>query len=380
MRLSANQLSLGRVRQYGHRFVGWWVSELLQLLPGRLVELFSRHEQRLLVVAPDQGTVILELMNGRRSLIGSDRIAMSDGGASACIDRFLTDRGLDRRDVEIGLRLLPESIFARRLVLPAEARNDVQAVVVRDLTNKTPFKMDDVYTDHSAGNDTEDGRFEVWQWVVCRQFVDIALTPLRLGMADVNFVLSDSSGATQPVPFVSLRRGAEIDSSWTARLSPILCYSAVLLFLVALGLKYWNQQVMLDSLEAEIVTAGAKAKQVRGQVDQLQEKRASLLRLRLQRSEAPGLGDLWGETTRILPSHSWLTEFRLTETADKHEQQLSLTGFSGAAPSLVGIVDSSPLFIDATLTSPIALDASEGRERFALQAKVRRSEIKDIPR
>jgi general secretion pathway protein L len=82
--------------------------------------------------------------------------------------------------------------------------------------------------------------------------------------------------------------------------------------------------------------------------------------------------DLWEETTRVMPSHSWLTEFRLAETSGKREGQVTMIGFSGAAPSLVGIIDGSRLFLDAALTSPVAFDTAEGRERFALQATVRR--------
>jgi general secretion pathway protein L len=70
-----------------------------------------------------------------------------------------------------------------------------------------------------------------------------------------------------------------------------------------------------------------------------------------------------------------LTEFRLAETSGKREQQVAMVGFSGAAPSLVGIFDGSRLLFDAALTSPVAFDAVEGRERFALQAKVRRPAV-----
>jgi len=91
--------------------------------------------------------------------------------------------------------------------------------------------------------------------------------------------------------------------------------------------------------------------------------------------------DLWEEVTRILPAHTWLTEFRLTETGSKREEQITLSGFSGAAPSLVSIIDSSPLFFDAALTSPIAFDSGEGRERFSIQARVRAApELKDASR
>src|SRR5437660_12930255 len=113
-----------------------------------------------------------------------------------------------------------------------------------------------------------------------------------------------------------------------------------------------------------------KAQQVRGMVDQLQERKSVLLRIRLQRNDAPRVIDLWNEVTRILPSHSWLTEFRVVEAAGGRELQVNLSGFSSAPPSLVGTVDRSPLFVDAGLSAPVVLDPTEGRERFALQAKV----------
>jgi general secretion pathway protein L len=51
-----------------------------------------------------------------------------------------------------------------------------------------------------------------------------------------------------------------------------------------------------------------------------------------------------------------------------------MTGFSAEAASLVGIIDQSPFFADASLTAPIALEPVEQRERFALQAKLKRPE------
>jgi general secretion pathway protein L len=110
---------------------------------------------------------------------------------------------------------------------------------------------------------------------------------------------------------------------------------------------------------------------VRATVEQLRERRTTLTRLRLLRSESPGFLDVWGEATRNLPRHSWRTELRLTEGANARGAAVTLTGFSVAAPSLVSIFDGSKLFVDAALTSPVAVDPIEGRERFSLQAKVR---------
>ena len=72
----------------------------------------------------------------------------------------------------------------------------------------------------------------------------------------------------------------------------------------------------------------------------------------------------------MLPADSWLTELRVSEIAHKPEQLVAMTGFSSSAADLVALVDKSPLFADAALTAPIALDQTEQRERFALQARL----------
>jgi general secretion pathway protein L len=146
---------------------------------------------------------------------------------------------------------------------------------------------------------------------------------------------------------------------------------ALVLAIVAGGLRYWQQQAAIGRLEAAMESASRQAQQVRSLVNQLQAKQNALLHLRWQRGEAPGLIDIWEETSRVLPVNSWLTEFRLSEVAGKREPQVTLSGFSSAASALVAILDGSPLLYDVALTSPIALDGTEGRERFSLQAKVR---------
>lgn len=374
MQLSLNQFALARLPELARCFGVWWIQEFLDLFPKRFVELLSGRERTLLVVAVEPEGFVLELMNGALSPIASERMSAS-GGTLASIDRFLVAHGLERHEVDIGLRLPVESVFARQLLLPVEARDAIEAIVVQDLANKTPFKAADIYCDYVAGEAGESGKIAVWQWVIRRQFVHQALVPLGIGIEDIAFVVSGGCDASQPVPLINLRRSAETGTSWSEKIAPILCCSALVLALIAGGLKYWNQQVALDRLTAEIAMTGSKAQQVRALADQLKEKRSALVHLRLQRSESPGLIDLWEETTRILPPHSWLTEFRLAETAGKREQQVTMIGFSGAAPSLVGIIDGSRLFVDASLTSPVAFDAAEGRERFALQARVRLPEI-----
>jgi general secretion pathway protein L len=369
------QISLGRLTIAGLparlRSLGqWWLKEFVNLFPERIVEFLFGRGQALLVVAVDQEGATLELLDSARALIASERITLT-GNALVEIDRFVRSQGLERADADVGLRLPAETVFCRQLVLPAEAIDSIEVIVAQDIAKKTPFKSEDIYSDHVALERADSNKITVWQWITRRQYVDQALLPLKIDVEHLAFVVFDSVNAGLPVPLINLRPSARIRNSLHQKAALVLCCSALVLALLAGGLKYWNQQTAIDSLDAQIATTSGKAQQVRALVDQLREKKNILLRLRLQRSETPGLIDLWEEATRVLPSHSWLTEFRLVEAADKQEEQVAILGFSNAAPSLVGIIDGSPLFFDAALTSPIAFDATEGRERFALQAKVK---------
>jgi general secretion pathway protein L len=374
MQISLSQLELASLPAILRRLGKWWLKEFLSLLPGRVKELLSGRGRTLLVVCADQDGATLQPLNSAYEGAQSERVARSDN-VLAEIDLFLRSRGVERKDTDIGLRLPAESIFVRQLLLPAEARDVIDRIVAQDLANKTPFKVADIYCDHVVGEGGAGERIKVWQWVALQQFVHQALLRLNMNIEDLAFIVADSRDEGQPSPFISLRRGAHASNSWSLKAALVLCCSALVLALIAGGLKYWNQQAALDRLDAEIASTSSKAQQVRTLVDQLREKRSALLRLRVQRSESPGLIDMWEETTRILPPHSWLSEFRLTETVGKREEQVTMAGFSKAAPSLVGIIDSSRLFFDAALTSPVAFDATEGRERFALQTKVRLPEM-----
>jgi general secretion pathway protein L len=374
MQLSLSQPGFARLSRFLNRFGQWWLKEFLNLFPERYRELISGRGRGLLAIAAGEGGITLELLNGALAPTASERTA-STANALPEIDRFLRLQGLERRDVEVGLRLPAESVFSRQLLLPAEVDDAIDAIVAQDLAKKTPFKAEDIYCDHTASEAAVGGKIEVWQWITRRQFVHRALSQLNMRIEDLAFIVFEDRGDGQPAPLINLRRNVQARRPWSRKIVPALCCSALVLALLSGGLRYSDQQATLDRLSAEIATAGGRAAQVRALVDQLQEKRSALLRLRLQRSEVPGMIDLWEETTRVLPPHSWLTEFRLAETTGKREQQVTLVGFSNAAPSLVGIIDGSRLFFDAALTSPVAFDATEGRERFALQAKVRLPEM-----
>src|SRR5258708_24419903 len=167
MQLSLSQPGFARLSRLLSRFGQWWLKEFLNLFPERYLELFSGRGRALVAIAAGEGGITLELLNGALASTASERMA-SAGNALVEIDRFLIARGLERRDVDIGLRLPAESVFGRQLVLPAEAGDAIDAIVAQDLAKKTPFKAEDIYCDHVANEAAAGGKIAVRQWIIRR--------------------------------------------------------------------------------------------------------------------------------------------------------------------------------------------------------------------
>jgi general secretion pathway protein L len=359
------------------RYVGaWWLKEALNLVPDKVAKLLGPRGRRLLAVGVDGDDVRLQLLTNKL-VKETVEVVKSDEYSAISIDRFLDKKDLERADVEIGISLPSENIFSRRIVIPREAKAAVKEIVAQDLSKKTPFKPEEIYSDFIAtGAPGQPDKTVVLQWVVKRQYVQEALAIAQIDIENLCFVIgTDSVDKCDHAPFIDLRAASPASQSLLTRAVSFLSCLAVVLTIVVGGLVYWRQQTTLDELDRQIGLVKVKAHEVRAAADRLQERQNMLGRLRMRWSESPGFVDLWEEITRVLPSHTWLTELKLADSPNGQEQQVSIVGFSSAATGLVGTLDSSALFSGAALTAPVALDPIEGRERFALQTRVKKPDF-----
>jgi general secretion pathway protein L len=346
----------------------WWLKEFLALFPAAVADsLMDRGSKRLVLSGDeDTGMVIVELQTERGRMLASTRIPQADF-APDLIDEFLRSQRLGRRDVAMGLRVPPECIFARQLLLPRQVERTLGTVLTQDLLGKTPFREEHIFHDHVVHRLGD--KLDVRQWIVKRHFINDAVKALGLQADDIAFVEAGVQGEDSR-PCIRLQRATATRDRWIPRAFAILVISACALAILAVSLRYYRQQQALAGLAAELAVTRTKAQRVRAALDKLESERASLLRLRAQKN-GPGVLDVWEEVTRVLPAHSWLTEMRLSGPPGSEEQQLTIAGLSPAAATLVGLFDRSPLFREAALTASISLDPTEGKERFAIQAKLR---------
>jgi general secretion pathway protein L len=364
------------VRDLFGRFSRWWLDELARLLPSRIAEWLVGRGPKQVVMATEPDAIRLVLLDDKRQPIASAQVNRSEYSA-AKVDDFLKKHDVGKMDVAVGIRLPAERFFARRLILPLEAARALNEVMVQDLTRKTPFRIPEIYHDCVSARSADADKIVVWQWIIRREFVHEAATSLGVDRDVLAFVeAEEASRGNGPAPLIHLRQTSGSQASRLRRATVALAAITLVLALGSGGLKYWRQQSLIDRLAGEVGAARSKAQQVRSMINGLEAKQSVLLQLRSQKGGTPGLLEVLEEASRILPKHSWLSDLQLSETSDQR-QQVIMSGLSADSPSLVGLIDSSPLFSDASMTAPISLDPIEGRERFTLQVKLK---TRDVPK
>jgi general secretion pathway protein L len=350
-----------------------WLREFLALFPATFAAWLAGNGSKRLSLICEQDIVHLQLRDDSGWILAS-RSASRAKFSPVLIDDFLRSQKLDQKDVALAVQLPAHSFFERSIILPIEAAGMIDEIVAQDLQGKTPFQLDDIYCDHIVAKSLESNKLLVSQWVTRREFVRDAIDDLAVGLDTVTLVEADGEFTIPSArPTIGLHKSRNSEKSPLRRLAQALVLSAMLLALLAGGLKFYRQQSALDDLAARIAAVKPKAQEVRSALNALERKQRVLLHIESRKRQTARLLDIWQEATRVLPSDSWLTELRLSEVAGDSEQRIAMTGFSSAASSLVGLIDSSPLFADGSLTSPIASDSVEGKERFSLEAKVRKT-------
>jgi general secretion pathway protein L len=363
---SLQSLWLGRARDLLIQFAQWWLREFLALFPAPIGRWLLGSGGTTLVLSQDDAFVEMHLRGSGGDLIDSMRLVRRLYSPTS-LDDFLHRHELKRANVAIGIRLLADQIFQRHLVLPIQASRALDEILIRDLAQKTPFRLAEIYCDRAVEKNAD--KLVVTQQLTKRDSVEAAARSLMLDLAGVTFVTTCDEAINGSV--IVLRKERDTHTRWVGRTAMALGASAVLIALIAGASRYSHQESSLETLRSQIATASLEARKVREVFAKLERTQAGVSRILVQKRDSPMVVDIWEEATRLLPSDSWLTELIVKDDPAIGGYRLSISGFSTAAAKLVLTFDQSPLFDDAALTTAVAVDPVEQRERFAMQARLR---------
>lgn len=364
-----------RAESVGLSLRTWWIKEAFTFVPAPIMEWLTGKSQKVVVVAPAEACIHIELVHKGGKVLAVEREPHA-AFSMASVRRFITAHKLDRFGVEIGVLLPFDQVFRRNIKLPIEATRETERVAKNDLVTKTPFTVDNIYVGLGQKSMIDRQTVVVSQYVVLRRIARDAAAKLGLSFEHISFIVVADGSLHDGRLYISTISDVGQESGVHYRIMSAIFGMSLLLFVIAIAGVYYHQERVLEVLSGKIAVAQIKKKRVQEIVDKIEQRRGMLAHLREKKYAEPVFLDIWEEATRVLPAHTWLTELRLSRGPNDDIQLVTMIGFSAAASTLVGLVNHSPLFTEASLTAPIVVDAMQARERFSMQAKLRRHNAK----
>jgi len=347
-------------------FFGWWGGELRGLLPLRWQGWFGSGAQWQLLQR--EGSQWRLRRSGHHEVLASWDDAgdalMGREQARAALETAQGD--VDREDRRVALLLPAASVLRRTLALPLAARDNLREVVAFEMDRQTPFSVDQVhYAVRELSTPVAAGRVNVELVAVPRARLDPLLARLReleVTVDAVDVAQGDGRlGINLLPPEQSPRRVHP-----RRRLNLVLAAACVLLLGLVLGQWLHNRQAALATMQAEVEGMRDEARQVAALRQQLQDNAGAAGFLAQRKKNTVSMLALLREITAQLPDDAWLERL----SVDNRGQ----VGFQGQSPQAAKLLDAlkdSTLITGAGFQGSIQPDASSGKERFYLTARVK---------
>ena len=346
--------------EISRRFLAWWGNELAELIPAPLRRWASRDAKRTVLAVEDGGLVHYEESGGRLMRRSEAILPLGD----VAHDPAGLRRGLGRSGGPVGIRLPRGACLIRRVELPAAAHGDFVKILRLDLERSTPFRHQDVYSDHVVEDGAaRQGKIWVRQVVAKRELIDPLVRQLATGGVAVAFADCWDESGKQALP-IDLLRSARQDprSGERRRVSPaaILALCALVLSGSAVAIGLARYEAALQKLEEETDAAKAKALAVRRSLTNLEGSLGQVAELRRLKARPPVIRVL-DELTRLLPDSAWVGYLKIEGEA------VEVTIVAPATGELLTLFERSPLFTGASLTAPVTYDAAGQSERATVR-------------
>lgn len=341
------------------RLKAWWMAEARGLLAvGRPDAAAAVRGARLVAMPGESEIVFLHVRPRGRS---PEPLPV---GRSALTARtlFSVRRKLGAKvSTPLFLSPPPGLVFSHRMLLPAAAGSAAPALVADVVRRKTPLNPDQFHAAFALEPAPDaPGKTLLRIGLVPKAWAAEQLRALGLSGDDTaGLLVDDAGGAPLYASLASPRRG--IAGMLVAAIAALVVVGT----LCVAGWSAWTTHEEVRRLDDQIASVAPRAREAMAASRAAGETGALVEALRKRREQA-GLLATWRELTRLLPSDTFVLDLQV------NDREVTLTGYSSSASSLIQRLDQSTLLTDVTLTGAVVFDALEGKERFTLRAAFRR--------
>jgi general secretion pathway protein L len=345
------------------RGVSWWLGELAQLVPRRLLQIVGR---------PGEPASVLQFGAGEPVLLVSARgqanpIVLPLAGFGEHERRMRVQSVLrsHRADDTVAVSLDPSLVFETDIDLPLAAEGSLDAILRHQIERLVPLSATETRFAHRVvARMPATGKLKVRLTIAKNVTIEAGVAAARAAGLDPRLVTApQAAGAGDRV--VLWRAGSGLtEATGHRRLRRALEITAIVLALLAYGLYVHRLDRIRDDLQARIDHAKPVATAVQALARQVDQSNAALGFFQNRRNEPPPLAIL-DELTRLVPTDSWVKQL----TA--HGRTVEIDGNSPHASDLVSRVEGSAMFENPRFRSPITLAPDGKSERFDLSFDVK---------
>jgi general secretion pathway protein L len=336
-------------------FLTWWLDQLAQLLPRWLRRPAFGHLDAIVIrpAAP-------------LDRIGDLSIFFRRSGKEAPLGDFPA-RPDELRKVPlvrgrpVVLSIARTELLEKTLTLPLAARNELDQVLAFEMDRETPFAADELYWNYSvAGIDQSQGQVFVRLILIPKDRLMPLLTVLgHAGLRPKWVEVADAPTDSAFLPLEDHRRPPRQQSRLILNGAAALC---LMLALAAVLIPFVQQQIELAALDSE-VRAGqaiaAETEALRREADRLSR---SAEFVRSAKEKGARLLEVLATLTQLLPDDTYLTDIEL------RQRKLTLSGRSGGAARLVGMLAADSRFRDPSFAAPITRVEAFRADVFTINA------------
>jgi general secretion pathway protein L len=342
------------------RFWQWWMQELIAHVPQKLLSLLGAETKPALWLHLHGD----ELAFDAKTPEGDKRLAcftLDSEGKKRREDFFAGHPQF--ADSEKILCLHKGQALARFIALPLAAEDNLRQVLGYEMSRYTPFAEQELYYDvRGTAKNKESKQITAELIAVPKDVLNGIHRTIRDWGMDVHAAVYEASAATDYNLLPSELR-AKIDRG--PKLSRNILAGALLLLLAsALALPLALKSRYVDILQEQTAAAAKKLKDIEKIKSGAQSLLDDVRKLTAQKRNEPSMLKVLNELTRLLPKDTWLNSFQYAN----HKVQIQ--GFSASASALIGIIEASPYFTQASFISPVIPDRQSGQDRFQIAMNV----------
>ncbi len=333
------------------------VGAVVDEVTGMVEPLRRDRRRRPAVTVVERGEGYEIYRNGRR---GPTLLASGD---LADFGRTKLPREALSRPVE--LRLDGSRVLSKTLQLPAASRNYLDAVVAHQLERMTPWASDRVLFDYVPLDAEAAGKDQIAVRLVAtsRDVFDASMARLSRAGIKPGIVGTSEDPLEQPSAIDLLQSGRAERRAALRRAVGRALVAVLLVGAVAsahAGWRLYEANVAAAAFQAEMDAARNAVEAARASSESAEGYQALLA----QRTAAIPMVVLLDRISETLPTTTYLTELTV------EDQDVRITGFSGEAPALIGILEGSDILSDVRFAAPTIRGEGGTQDQFQIVARL----------